>query len=259
MHIHTIEGYIQTIYLAEYPDKLLLLDGASRADITYLCQFIEQQLARPLSDLKVVVVTHMHPDHAGAAHRLRAITGCQIVSADKKTHWYQGWSGGAMFLSDLLLALWVAGRMKKARVNLWYDRYLKPDSVVNEGDQIPGFPDWTILETPGHTDRDLSLWHEPTRLLYVADLMVEVKQHLISPFPIFYPNHYRRSVERVFKLNPETLLVAHGGSVTFDERAYQHLIVTIPTTPSTHWRATKTKLRAVLKGLFAQVTMKRKQ
>lgn len=76
MHIHTIQGYIQTIYLAEYPDKLLLLDGASRADITYLCQFIEQQLARPLSDLKVVVVTHMHPDHAGAAHRLRALTGC---------------------------------------------------------------------------------------------------------------------------------------------------------------------------------------
>ncbi|MGI3027367.1 MBL fold metallo-hydrolase, partial [Vibrio cholerae] len=29
MKLHTLKGYIQNIYLAEYPDKLLLLDGAS--------------------------------------------------------------------------------------------------------------------------------------------------------------------------------------------------------------------------------------
>ena len=51
------------MYLAEYADKLMLLDGASRADIPHLKDFIEYQLKRPFTDLKLVVVTHMHPDH----------------------------------------------------------------------------------------------------------------------------------------------------------------------------------------------------
>lgn len=61
------------MYLAEYPDKLMLLDGASRADIPHLKDFIEHQLNRSFTDLKMVVVTHMHPDHAG----LR--TSCEIL------------------------------------------------------------------------------------------------------------------------------------------------------------------------------------
>lgn len=80
MQLHRIQGYIQTMYLAEYPDKLMLLDGASRADIPHLEDFIEHQLHRPFSDLKLVVVTHMHPDHAGGAHRLRDLTGCKAQS-----------------------------------------------------------------------------------------------------------------------------------------------------------------------------------
>ncbi|GAL35099.1 Zn-dependent hydrolase [Vibrio maritimus] len=40
MKIHQISGYIQQIYLAEYPDKLLLLDGASRADVGTILRYI---------------------------------------------------------------------------------------------------------------------------------------------------------------------------------------------------------------------------
>jgi len=67
MKLHQIQGYIQSIYLAEYPHKLLLLDGACRADVETISYFITGSLKRPLSHLKLVVSTHMHPDHAGAA------------------------------------------------------------------------------------------------------------------------------------------------------------------------------------------------
>ena len=64
MKIHTLSGYIQHIYLAEHEHGLLLLDGCSRADVETVSQFITETLHRPLSDLKLIVVTHMHPDHA---------------------------------------------------------------------------------------------------------------------------------------------------------------------------------------------------
>jgi hypothetical protein len=68
--LHKLDGYIQTILLAEYTDKLLLLDGCSRADVSLIKHFITDTLQRPLTELQLVVVTHMPPAHAGAAHKL---------------------------------------------------------------------------------------------------------------------------------------------------------------------------------------------
>ncbi|MGB2081875.1 MAG: MBL fold metallo-hydrolase, partial [Psychrobacter sp.] len=56
-----LEGYIQSSYLAVYPDKIMLLDGCCRADVPMVLDYIERTLKRPITDLKVVVVTHMHP------------------------------------------------------------------------------------------------------------------------------------------------------------------------------------------------------
>ncbi len=250
MQLHRIQGYIQTMYLAEYADKLMLLDGASRADIPHLKDFIEYQLKRPFTDLKLVVVTHMHPDHAGAAHKLRALTGCKILAAKRDVQWYSGIDGWLMHLTDLALARWMANRMHKPKRNLWYSRKLNPDIELVDGETIPGFEDWQVLETLGHTDRDLSVYHSEQSVLYVADLIVKVKKHLIAPFPIFHPNQYRLSVKRVFELQPSCLLLAHGGEVVLDEKAYRHILDTAPTKPHTHWRATKIKAKGLLSVLL---------
>ena len=113
MNIHHLSGYIQSIYLVEYPHGLLLLDGCCRADVAMIRKFIEQDLQRPLSDLKTLIVTHMHPDHAGAAHKLRRLTGCVIVSADKPTQWYRGFNGLLMHWIDMALTVYVAKRLQK--------------------------------------------------------------------------------------------------------------------------------------------------
>ncbi|MGY3569624.1 MBL fold metallo-hydrolase [Vibrio paucivorans] len=258
MQVHTIKGYIQTIYLVEYPDKLMLLDGASRADIPYLKQFIEETLQRPFTDLKVVVVTHMHPDHAGGAHLLRKKTGCKLVSADKDKDWYSGFDGFLMHLTDLALAKWMANRMGARRTSLWYPRKLNPDYKVTDGDAIPGFEDWRIIETPGHTDRDLSLHCPSQGMVYIGDLMVMVKRKLIAPFPIFHPKKYRQSLQRIYDLNSPKVLAAHGGEVSFDHEALTHLLDTAPRRPITHWRVTKIKAKRLVRSVWLLGFLKRK-
>ncbi|MGV2987221.1 MBL fold metallo-hydrolase [Vibrio sp. E150_011] len=249
MKIHHIKGYIQQIYLVEYPDKLLLLDGASRADVTLICDYITQELGRSVSDLKVVVVTHMHPDHAGAANHLRKISGCDIVSSLATKQWYQGVDGFFMHLSDLLLAWWMASRMGRPRKNLWYQKTLSPQFGVSDGDQLPYFPDWQVLATPGHTDRDISVYHKEQAVVYVADLMVQVKKHLVAPFPVFHPNQYRVSVEKVYNLHAKQVLLAHRSAVQFDREARDHLLETAPRKPVTHWRVVKIKTKKFILSL----------
>ena len=109
-----LEGYIQSSYLAVYPDKIMLLDGCCRADVPMVLSYIKTTLKRPITDLKVVVVTHMHPDHAGGARKFRQKTGCLIVSADKEGQWYGGIAGRAMHFVDMNLAYYVARRQGRS-------------------------------------------------------------------------------------------------------------------------------------------------
>lgn len=246
--LYELAGYIQSIYLVKQNHQLLLLDGCCRADVKLVTAFIQDQLQLPLSALKLVVVTHMHPDHAGAAHKLRKVTGCEIASANVQGHWYSGLDGKLMHLTDIALANWVGQRKGKKKTNLWYNPKLSPDIMLDEGQHLPYFPDWQILFTQGHTDRDLSLHHLPSDKIYVADLMVTVKGKYIPPFPLFYPNRYRKSLNRIKDMSPNAIILAHGGEVHPTEEDYQHIFELAPKVPLTHWRSVKIKLRRVIFG-----------
>ena len=248
--LHQLNGYIQTIYLAEYEDKLLLLDGCSRADVDLILSYITETLKRPLSHLKLIVVTHMHPDHAGAAIPLRRETGCLIAMSNTKGDWYHGIDGFLMHLTDIMLTKWVAKRKGKTIKNIWYKRKFKPDVFLNDEDDLPGFPDWSALKTPGHTDRDLSLYHKPSHKVYVADLMVIVKGRFIPPFPVFYPTWYRESIDRIFDLHPKGIYLAHHDEVTLTEEDLRFLKEKIPANPVTHWQSIKDKFIKSYLGRF---------
>lgn len=243
MKLHHLQGYIQSVYLAEYPDKLLLLDGCSRADIPMLKKFIGDELSRPLTDLKLVVVTHMHPDHAGAVHKLKTLTGCKIAASSVTGQWYAGVEGRLMHITDILLAKWVAHRLKKPNRTIRYPSKLHADFRLEDGELLPGFDDWKAIETQGHTDRDLSLHHLPSDKIYVADLMVKVKGRYIPPFPVFYPNRYRASLQKIIQLDPAVIALAHGGEVQPTKAEYEHLVALAPNTPKTHWRSLKAYIK----------------
>ncbi len=245
MKLHQLTGYIQSIYLVEYDHGLLLLDGCCRTDVKKVSQFITQELKRPISDLKTVVVTHMHPDHAGGAHQFRKISGCLIVSANKKQHWYHGLNGVLMHWIDVILAMYVGKRVRKGIRNVFYARKLKPDAVLDDGDLIPNFPEWSVLETPGHTDRDLSLLHEPNHWVYVADLIIKLRTKFISPFPVFHPNKYRGSLQKIKALAPSQVLLAHGGMLQMKKTDFDHMIKQAPEIPRTPLRATIKKFKKI--------------
>jgi glyoxylase-like metal-dependent hydrolase (beta-lactamase superfamily II) len=244
--LHYLNGYIQNIYLAEYADKLLLLDGCCRADIAMIENFIVKELKRSMSDLALIVVTHMHPDHAGAANILRKKYGCKVAAANVPGQWYSGIDGKLMHLTDILLTLWVAGRQKKAKKYIYYSSSLTPDYYLVDQAILPGFEDWQVHFTQGHTDRDISLHHKASEQIYVADLMVKVRGDFMPPYPVFYPNRYLESLKKIKALNVESVLLAHGAKVQLTERQWQQLIAIAPTKPATHWRSVKTKLKRVL-------------
>ena len=234
-----LDGYIQSSYLVVYPNKILLLDGCCRPDVTMVLDYIQNTLQRPITDLKVVMVTHMHPDHAGGANKLRKATGCRIVSADKRKQWYKGINGQLMHLVDTGLAYYVARRQDRPFKNLWYSAHLHPDITVKNGDSVPEFDEWQVLETPGHTDRDLSLFHQPSGQVYTADLIIKLHHKFVAPFPIYDPKAYISSLQKIKALSPSKVLMAHGREFVIDAETFDMLIRQAPK----HRRTVKDTIR----------------
>ena len=251
--IVAIEGYIQTTYMAVYPDRLLLLDSGCRCDVKKILTYITDVLQRPVEQLKVVMVTHMHPDHAGGAELLKQKTGCQIVAAKSEKPWYKGMLGRAEHLNDLGLTYYVANRQGKSVTNVWYNPILKPDIKVEDGDPVPCFEDWIVLETPGHTDRDLSLWHPQTKQAYTADLILIIKDRFVSPYLITLPDAYRASLNKIRALQPESLLLAHDKRVKIHDEDFDQLIEKTPINPR------KTSLKNILSTAVLKIKFARKR
>jgi glyoxylase-like metal-dependent hydrolase (beta-lactamase superfamily II) len=248
MKIHTLPGYIQHIYLAEDSEGLLLLDGCSRADVDKVCFYITSTLGRPLSDLKLIVVTHMHPDHAGGAMRMRERTGAQVASHPKAANWYKGLGGRTAHIIDLLLTWWVADRIGKAKESIWYNPILAPDIILKDKQPLPIFANWQVLYTPGHTDHDLSVMHVPSKQAYIADVLVKVKGKLVPPYPLCHPNQYRESLKTLAQSPIDTFFCAHVPPTAKSDIDFEHVIDNAPIKPKNHWHSSKNRIKKKLFG-----------
>jgi glyoxylase-like metal-dependent hydrolase (beta-lactamase superfamily II) len=88
---------------------------------------------------------------------------------------------------------------------------------------IPGFPEWRLVHTPGHTPGHVSLWREADRTLIAGDAVVTVRQEsaysvmtqdpeMHGPPAYFTPDwdDARQSVRNLAALEPELLVPGHG-------------------------------------------------
>ena len=125
--LHTYKGYVQNNYLIEYPHGILILDGASRPDVKGIQKIVEEKLEKKMTDVKLIAVTHCHPDHAGAASILRKNHDIAIAAPHNIDAWYSGPGGALQHISDTLQSRFMAIKLKSKHKFLYYNRKIKPD------------------------------------------------------------------------------------------------------------------------------------
>ncbi len=207
--IHKIEGYISSLFLIQYGSDFLLLDAGCSSDFKRVKAYLEG-LGKSLSDLKLVVITHMHPDHAGGVKHFKR-AGIPVASTEGAYRWYRGLGGFLQHKIDTFLARFPAGKKNKAKENVSYWRIFTPDFLLKDGDKLPFFDDWKVVSTPGHTLYDISLYNGKERVLYVADLILNIDGKFVLPFPVLFPDLMKCSLEKLKSIKFNTLLLAHGG------------------------------------------------
>jgi glyoxylase-like metal-dependent hydrolase (beta-lactamase superfamily II) len=245
MTIHEINGYIHTIYLVEEGGDLLLLDGCSRPDVPVVESFITNQLGKTLDQLKLVISTHPHPDHFGGLGFFKKM-GIPVAGPEEINFWYLGIAGRFRYFVDIFLMYLVAVNKKRGLKNILFSREVDLDYVLKDGMAVPGFKSWTVMECSGHTNMDLTLYHEEQKIAYVADNLISTKTSAYTPYPIYNPEKYRETLERYLNSDIEEYLLAHQGRIRISKERIKRLRDKVSMKPKRH----RNTLHAILFKLF---------
>jgi metallo-beta-lactamase class B len=119
-------------WLLKTPDGAILIDTLHEPFVDQLIQNIKSVGVDP-KDIKYVLMTHGHFDHAGGAYKLKPLTGAQFLMTQR------GWAEALQ-----------SSKAMEATPRAW--RMIDQGRVVKDGDEIRlGDQVLRIYETPGHT------------------------------------------------------------------------------------------------------------
>ncbi|MDA8165436.1 MAG: MBL fold metallo-hydrolase [Desulfobacteraceae bacterium] len=117
-----------------------------------------RQAGRKPEEIELLLLTHSHPDHIGAARAVREASGCRVAAHAAEREWIED-----------------TGRQERERPVPGFTTLVggpvKVDRLLAEGDRLSLAPgrDLLVLHTPGHSRGSLSFWLPGDRVLISAD------------------------------------------------------------------------------------------
>jgi len=151
-------------YLYAEADRLTLIDTGLPGSADRVYAEIERAGRKP-EDLKQIVITHHHSDHAGALADVVARTGAQVLAHAIDAAVVRGDSppGNADRRGLARLLTPVLGKSAKPPAPCRVDRELA------DGDEIELDGGARVLHVPGHTPGSIALYVPARRLLFAGD------------------------------------------------------------------------------------------
>lgn len=174
---------------------LTLVDTGVNTELCYQ-QLVKQLSNRhvSISDIDQIVLTHIHEDHVGLLSKIMNETNASVYvhekgidsfistgelpiekerQADYMVSCFLRWG------ADKNIRVW--GRFYQEEIDLSRIKFLKEGDLLFAGDQY-----YQVLETPGHSQLDICLYNEESKVFIGGDLLlpdITPVAYIEPPFP----------------------------------------------------------------------------
>ncbi len=213
MQIHSLLAGIANVHLIDDGHGIVIVDAGLQGMARPILRAVKRLGYSP-RDVRLILLTHVHLDHAGSAAELRRRTGTPIAAhrgdaqyARTGKHRIPIGRGAAGVSSK-----WLADRMD---LECKYEPF-EPDVWLEEGQSLGDFGvEGYLLHTPGHTQGSVTLALE--------DGVTFIGDALINLFKVGYPMYWedpdaaRESGRRIQSLKPRILYSGHGRAFSGQE------------------------------------------
>ncbi len=174
-------------------------------------------------DLSMLALTHVPPDHQGAAKDVCEARGVPLachaddVDAMEGRRPVQEASANSPF--------------NKIIAKIWQGPPYKVERVLQEGDEVAGM---RVVHAPGHARGEVIFFRESDRVAICGDVIRNMSYAtglpgLKEPPKVFTydPAENRRSIRKLADLNPALILPGHGPAVS-DMAKFESFVAELP-------------------------------
>jgi glyoxylase-like metal-dependent hydrolase (beta-lactamase superfamily II) len=208
-------GHVHAFLLDDGTGDLTLIDTLYDADAGPILRHLEE-MNRPVTDLKHIVLTHAHRSHLGGLTALKQLSGATVYAHE--------WE------SDI-----IAGEREAQRVSFVPGRpilpnlrvyYLQAGLALGLGKHPPCAVDESLAEgdrvgplhtfhMPGHSPGHMAFYWPERQTLFTGDT-IATWPTFSSGWPAFNlnPTQLQRSLRRMADVEPEAVAVGHGEPLT---------------------------------------------
>ena len=196
-----IKGGTDNCYLVADGKKAILVDTASRQNFDQVAAVCDQY------DMKLIVLTHVHFDHAENAAELSRRYGIPVAVHPKDEELFESFDKQPLKSSGLVGRVVLGASLKVLRET----KVERPENVIHvrEGDDLSGYGiPARVIELPGHTLGSIGVDMDGKHLL-VGDAL----DNWILPGTghlFFDRDAVKTSAEKIRKLGERTIYYGHG-------------------------------------------------
>ena len=196
-NLHAIQLLRVKVHAILDGDGVSLIDTGYAGSLPRLTKALAE-LGRTVADVRRVICTHGHPDHAGGARALAQL-GVEILIHPADA-------------ANLDLSLRSAIRSpSRGRLFAAVTPPLPAFTPLADGDVLPVLGGLEVIHTPGHTPGSVCLFARQHGLLFVGDAL-QRRFGRVSPASGLYsddPAVARTSLQRLTALDVKTLIFSH--------------------------------------------------
>ena len=203
-------SYLTCSYIVRTAQGLVLVDAGMDSDAADVHVGLRALNSR-VEDIRAILLTHWHNDHAAGAQAIHAVTGAPAYYHRGDEPYFTGKAGATglrRWLSDRVPELGVCGTLK-GLLGESTPRAVAAARLVQDGDRLLG--DFEVIATPGHTPGHVSYFYRPERALFAGDALAVIQgriRFMARPVTLDLDTA-RRSLERCLALQPQIVCPGH--------------------------------------------------
>jgi hydroxyacylglutathione hydrolase len=151
-----------------YGEKVCLIDSGVSSSEKIIFDYLKETGRRP-EEISLLILTHSHPDHIGAALAIKKASGCAVAAHGAEKAWIEDVDLQSKERPVPGFASLVGGSVK-------VDRVLEDGDLLDLSDGLG----LEVMHTPGHSEGSISLWLTEEGALFSGDAIL-----LAGDIPIY--------------------------------------------------------------------------